>query len=339
MNGQELLGKQFGTYLIEGIVGQGTAAIIYRALDKNDKPVALKVVFPPVGDATEILARFQREASTAARLKHPNIVPILDSGEFEGRAFLVMPLIQGESLADILSRSTRLTEIEAIDIIWQIANALDYAHLEGVTHRDVKPSNILITKDQKALLSDFGVAQALDPPALTQAGHIVGTPSYMAPEQAGQDGKVDRRADLYSLGITLYRLVCGRLPFRGNTPQLLHAHVYERPPAPSSVARVSPAMEAIILRAIAKNPNDRYQAGSVMAQALSRLSYQLKEEKENQPPLQAWFQGCASRLRFGAVLLAIPLFIIGLFFFRNNLTAILLHAILGFKLNVACIFY
>lgn len=317
MSGQDFLGKHFGAYYIEGIVGQGTATMIYRALDANDKPVALKILFPPLGDEAQILARFKREAETASRLKHPNIVPILDTGEFEGRAYLAMPLIQGESLADLLKRSARLSEIEAIDIIWQIANALDYAHLEGVTHRDVKPSNILLTKDDKALLSDFGVAHALDAPALTQAGHIVGTPSYMAPEQAGQNLQVDNRADLYSLGITLYRLVCGRLPFRGNTPQLLHAHVYEKPPTPSSVAKVSPAMEAIILKAVAKSPDDRYQAGSVMAQALSRLSYQLKEEKDNQPALQSALQGCLGRLRMGAILLAVPLFIFGLLFLQK----------------------
>ncbi len=142
-----------------------------------------------------------------------------------------------------------------------------------MVHRDLKPANILLAADVQALLTDFGVALALDDLTLTRTGHTVGTPAYMAPEQAnGQE--VDGRADLYSLGVVLYQMVTGRTPFRGKTPQVLHAHVYDPPPEPSSIAKVSPGMEAIILRALAKEPRQRFQSGAAMAQALARLGDQ-----------------------------------------------------------------
>ena len=294
--GQNFIRKKFGPYLIEGIVGQGSVAIIFRALDPNDKVVALKVLFPPAGVTEDaIFARFEREAQIASKLRHPNIVSVLDTGQDKGHAYLVMPLIDGETLEDRLKRKGSLNELAAVDIAWQIANALDYAHQQGIVHRDIKPSNVLLTKDNQALLTDFGVVQALDAPSLTQAGHIVGTPAYMAPEQALEEKVVDRRADLYSLGAMLYRMVTGRLPFRGSTAEMLHAHVYQQPPAPSSIARVSPAMEAIILKAMAKNPNDRYQDGAMMAQALSRLDYKLR----NEPQTTGWWQSIAKRLGLG----------------------------------------
>ena len=294
--GQNFIRKKIGPYLIEAIVGQGSVALIYRALDPNDNVVALKVLFPPAGITEEaIIARFEREAQIAAQLKHPNIVPVLDTGQDKGHAYLVMPLIDGDTLEERLKRKGSLSELAAVDIAWQIANALDYAHQKGIVHRDIKPSNVLLTKDDQALLTDFGVVQALDAPSLTQAGHIIGTPAYMAPEQALEEMVVDRRADLYSLGVILYRMVTGRLPFRGSTAEMLHAHVYTPPPPPSSVARVSPAMEAIILRAMAKNPNDRYQDGAAMAQALSRLDYKLR----NEPQHTGWLQSLAKRLGFG----------------------------------------
>jgi serine/threonine-protein kinase len=207
------------------------------------------------------------------RLRHPAIVRVVEAGQADGRAFMAMALIEGESLADRLARIGPLDETMAADIAWQIADALDYAHHQGVVHRDIKPSNILLATDGRALLTDFGVALALDDPALTRTGHTVGTPAYMAPEQAN-GAAVDGRADLYSLGVVLYQMVTGRTPFRGNTPQVLHAHVYDPPPAPSTIARVSPGMEAIILRALAKDPPERFLTGAAMAQALAHLGDQ-----------------------------------------------------------------
>lgn len=295
--GQNYIRKKLGPYLIEGVVGQGSVAIIFRALDPDDNVVALKVLFPPAGITEDsIKARFEREALIASELRHENIVPVLDTGQDKGHAYLVMPLIDGDTLEERLKRKGSLDERSAVDIAWQIANALDYAHRQNIVHRDIKPSNVLLTKEGQALLTDFGVVQALDAPSLTQAGHIIGTPAYMAPEQAIEEKIVDRRADLYSLGVILYRMATGRLPFRGSTAEMLHAHVYQQPPTPSSLARISPGMEAIITRAMAKNPKDRYQDGAAMAQALSRLDYKLRNEAQN----MGWWQSLAKRLGFGS---------------------------------------
>jgi serine/threonine-protein kinase len=230
---EELLGQTIGPYQIEAILGSGGMAVVYRARHTQDDVVALKVLFPPPGAGAEIIARFEREARTSMRLRHPAIVRVVEAGQADGRAFMAMALIEGESLADRLARVGPLDETMAADIAWQIADALDYAHHQGVVHRDIKPSNILLATDGRALLTDFGVALALDDPALTRTGHTVGTPAYMAPEQAN-GAAVDGRADLYSLGVVLYQMVTGRTPFRGNTPQVLHAHVYDPPPAPST---------------------------------------------------------------------------------------------------------
>lgn len=273
MIAEDLLGQRIGPYHIEAILGSGGMAVVYRARNNRDEAVALKVLFPPPGAGKEMQTRFEREARTAMRLRHPAIVHVLEAGQAQGRAFMAMALIEGESLADRLARTGSLDEATATDIAWQIADALDYAHRQGVVHRDIKPSNILLAADGRALLTDFGVALALDDLALTRTGHTVGTPAYMAPEQANGQA-VDGRADLYSLGVVLYQMATGRTPFRGNTPQVLHAHVYDLPPAPSSLARVSPGLEAIILRALAKDPAQRFLSGAAMAQALARLSDQ-----------------------------------------------------------------
>lgn len=273
MIAEDLLGQRIGPYTIEAILGSGGMAVVYRARHSRGDAVALKVLFPPPGAGKEMRTRFEREARTAMRLRHPAIVHVLEAGQTGGRAFMAMALVEGESLADRLARAGSLDETTATDIAWQIADALDYAHRQGVVHRDIKPSNILLAADGRALLTDFGVALALDDLALTRTGHTVGTPAYMAPEQANGQ-VVDGRADLYSLGVVLYQMITGRTPFRGNTPQVLHAHVYDLPPSPSTLARVSPGLEAIILRALAKDPAQRFLSGAAMAQALTRLSDQ-----------------------------------------------------------------
>ena len=295
MTGQELVGKKLNDYYIEGVLGVGSLTVIYRALDKQDNVVALKVLFLPPGESAEIFARFQREAETASRLDHPNIVKVLDVGQANGLAYLVMPFIKGETLAERLQQKGRLKAADAIDIAWQIANALDYAHLQGVIHRDVKPSNVILKNRDHAMLSDFGVAQAADTPALTQAGHIIGTPAYMAPEQAMESFSVDGRADLYSLGVMLYRMVTGKLPFSGTTAQMLHAQAYDRPPSPSSIIKIPPTLEAIILRALAKSPEDRYQSGADMARTLSMLAHQLNGQTEKPAPVFTKVRGWLSR--------------------------------------------
>lgn len=269
---EKLLGQQLGPYRLESILGSGGMAVVYRARHEQGHEVALKVLVPAPRAGNDIWARFEREARTAARLDHPAIVRVLDVGRADGYAYLAMPLIEGQSLAERLAVSGVLDEAAAADIAWQIADALYYAHGQGVVHRDIKPSNILLTADGRAMLTDFGVARALDEADLTRTGHTVGTPAYMAPEQAAGGAPVDGRADLYSLGVVLYHMMTGRPPFQGATPQVLHAHVYTPPPPPSTRAQVSQPMEAVILRALTKDVSRRFQTGAAMAQALARLN-------------------------------------------------------------------
>lgn len=292
------VGRKLGSYLVEGVVGKGSVAVVYRALNGQEDALALKVFVPPPGaDQELLLTRFEREAQTMMRLQHPHILPVLDTGQIDGCAYMAMPLINGQALDEVLKQKGRFDELAATEIGWQIADALHYAYENGVIHRDVKPSNILMTQDGHALLADFGVAYALDDPSLTQAGHMVGTPAYMSPEQALQDRKMDRQSDLYGLGVILYRMVAGRLPFRGTTPEILHAHVYEKPPAPSSVGNVSPEMEAIILRAMAKKPANRFPDGRTMARELLELNQHIREEAGRRNGFRTRFNRWLTRLR------------------------------------------
>ena len=298
MPARDQAGRKIGSYLIEGVVGKGSVAVVYRALNDQDDTLALKVFVPPLGaDQELLLTRFEREAQTMMRLQHPNILPVLDAGHDDDCAYMTMPLIKGPALSEVLKKKNRFDEDEATEIGWQIADALHYAYENGVIHRDVKPSNILMTPDGHALLADFGVAYALDDPSLTQAGHIVGTPSYMSPEQALQDKKMARQSDLYSLGVLLSRMVTGRLPFSGTTPEILHAHVYEKPPMPSSIANVSPEMEAIILRAMAKKPANRFPDGRTMARELLELNQHIREEASKHNGVRAKFNRWLARWR------------------------------------------
>jgi serine/threonine-protein kinase len=317
MTPENLLGHRLGPYQIEEIIGSGGMAVVYRARAEDGRTVALKVLFPPPNAAAEIRLRFEREARTAARLNHPAIVRVFEAGQAGGYAYLAMEFIKGQTLAQrLFEQSAPLSEDEAADIAWQIADALYYAHGQGVVHRDVKPSNILLTDDNRALLTDFGVAQAFDDPSLTRTGHTVGTPAYMAPEQAGGLQPLDGRADLYALGVVLYHMVAGRPPFQGSTPQILHAHLYDPPPPPSSLSQVSPGMEAIILKALAKEAGQRFQTGAAMAQALASLSGQASTRLLPQTPKHsagriagwAWIAG---------ILLVIAIIIGGVILFFN----------------------
>ena len=233
------------------------------------------------------MMRFHREAQTLARLSHPHIVSMLDSGTLDDQVYMVMPLITGESVFGLLQRKQRLDEMTATEIGWQVAEALFHVAEQGVVHRDVKPSNVLVTPDGQALLTDFGVAFALDDPSITQNGHILGTPAYLAPEQASRHKSIDERADIYSLGVMLYRMVTGRLPFHGTSLQMLHAHVYEKPALPSTLVNISPELEHIIMTALEKDPAKRFQDGRTMARALLTLNMQLRQAQQ---PARNWRQ-------------------------------------------------
>ncbi|MFC2037277.1 serine/threonine-protein kinase, partial [Chloroflexota bacterium] len=244
-------------------------ARVYKAWQPSlERYVALKVLPQHFLHDAEFVTRFRREAKAAARLGHPNIVHIYDTGEANGQHYIAMEYLEGGSLGKRLAAGP-LPLDEAQSILAQVAQALDYAHARGLIHRDIKPANILFSADGRPQVTDFGIARAGDGTQLTRTGIIMGTPEYMAPEQA-EGQPLDHRADLYALGVVLYQMLTGRAPFRGTTPHAtLHAVIYEPPPPPRQInPGLPPAVEKVLLKALAKRPEDRFQRGAEMAAAL-----------------------------------------------------------------------
>jgi Tol biopolymer transport system component/tRNA A-37 threonylcarbamoyl transferase component Bud32 len=264
-------------YGIERELGQGGMATVYLAEDvKHHRKVALKVLRPEIA-ATVGAGRFAREIEVAARLQHPNILPLLDSGEVEGFFFYVMPYVEGESLRDRLARGGELPIQDAVRILMEVADALSEAHAHGVVHRDIKPDNVLLS-GRHALVADFGVAKAVTEATgqrlLTSTGVALGTPTYMAPEQATADPHQDHRVDIYALGVLGYELLTGRAPFSATTAQeMLAAHVTAVPePVEKYRATVSPALAEIIMKCLAKKAADRWQTAEEVLQHLEPLA-------------------------------------------------------------------
>ena len=258
-------------YVLERELGRGGMATVFLARDlKHGRPVALKVLHPELA-ASLGPERFQREIRFAARLQHPHILTVLDSGEAAGQLWFTMPFVEGESLRERLRRERQLPVDDAIGIAREAARALDYAHEHGIIHRDIKPENILLTRDGSTLVADFGIARGLGgEEQLTQTGMAVGTPAYMSPEQANGDQRIDARTDVYSLGCVLYELLAGEAPYSGATSQvILMKRLTE--PVPS-VRRLRPSVpdsvDQAIQRALAPVPADRFQSAGQLAQAL-----------------------------------------------------------------------
>jgi serine/threonine-protein kinase len=259
-------------YALERELGRGGMAVVYLAQDlRHDRPVALKVLLPELA-ATLGPERFQREIKLAARLQHPHILTVHDSGEAAGRLWFTMPFVEGESLRDRLRRERQLPVDDALRIATEAARALDYAHHHGVVHRDIKPENIMLTGDGSTLVADFGIARALDSmdDGLTQTGFSVGTPAYMSPEQAAGDKALDARTDVYSLASVLYEMLAGEAPYTGPTAQAIMAKRLSEP-APSvraSRPTVPPAVDEAIRKALAPVAADRFSTAAQFAQAL-----------------------------------------------------------------------
>jgi eukaryotic-like serine/threonine-protein kinase len=257
-------------YRIERDLGRGGMATVYLAHDlKHDRPVALKVMHPELASLGP--ERFLREIRFVARLQHPHIITVLDSGEAAGQLWYTMPYIRGETLRQRLRQEVQLPVEAALDIVRQVALALDYAHREGVVHRDLKPENILLTEDQ-ALVADFGVAKGLEAGSraqLTETGMAVGTPTYMSPEQAS-GGAVDARSDVYALGCVLYEMLAGEPPYTGSTPQaILAKRVLEPVPHVRTLRQSAPeGVEQAITKALATVPADRFQSAAEFARSL-----------------------------------------------------------------------
>ncbi|MBX7237683.1 MAG: serine/threonine-protein kinase [Caldilineales bacterium] len=261
-----------GPYRIEREIGRGGAAIVYLAQhERLERPVALKLLQPHLQNDAGFVERFLFEARAAARLDHPNIVAVYDAGQIDGADYIAMEYVEGESLADILRRVAGPLPLDfTTSAINQVAAALDYAHQRGVVHRDVKPSNILVRDSGHVLLTDFGIARAASLSASTQAGAILGTPEYMAPEQA-ESRPVDGRSDVYSLAIVAYHMLTGAPPFHGPTPQAtLYAHLHQPLPDPRDRnPALSPALATVLATGAAKAPERRYPTAGAFAQALA----------------------------------------------------------------------
>ena len=243
---------------------------VYEAEDsRKGRVVALKLISPQFSDEPMFRTRMQREAGAAGRLTEPHVVPIHDYGEINGQLYLDMRLIDGSNLATMLKRTGPMSPPRAVAIVRQVAAALDAAHAAGVTHRDVKPENILITGDDFAYLVDFGIARAAADQGLTQTGAAMGTYKYMAPERFS-DHEVTYRSDIYSLACVLGECLTGTPPFRADSiERLVAAHLMEPAPRPSQLrpGRVPPALDQVIAKGMAKNPADRYRSAGELANA------------------------------------------------------------------------
>ncbi|MDQ3697074.1 MAG: serine/threonine protein kinase, partial [Gemmatimonadota bacterium] len=261
-------------YELAGEIGRGGMSVVYRARDlRLNRPVAIKVLPPELAHDPAIRTRFTREAQTSALLSHAHIVPIYDVGEREGIAYFVMALITGGNLAALLAREPRQPIDEVRRLLCEIADALAYAHLRGVIHRDIKPDNILLDGDSgRAMVTDFGIARAIEAGTrLTVTGVAVGTPTYMSPEQAVGEREIDGRSDIYSLGVLAYQMLTGRVPFTGgNTMALLLKHVTDRPRPIAELRPEAPsALREAIERALMKAPEDRWPTAAALRDALT----------------------------------------------------------------------
>ena len=266
MQPDSLIGKQLGDFRIEARIGRGGMAKIYRAYQPSvQRYVAVKIISTDMaedGDISIFRERFAREVKVIASLEHTHILPIYDYGIVDDTAYLVMRLLDGGSLSDLIAEEL-VTLDRAGEIFSQLGRGLAYAHSKGIIHRDLKPANVLFSSTGDAYLTDFGLAKWIEgTSALTQSGKIVGTPAYMAPEQLRGD-PIDQRADIYSMGIILYQMVTGELPFdsdSGDVVSIIYQHLEKDPPPPRHInPQVSPAVEAVIMKALSKDPAQRYQ--------------------------------------------------------------------------------
>jgi serine/threonine protein kinase len=269
MSGVEIAGR----YRLESRLGYGGMSTVHLALDlRLERRVAVKLLAEHLADEPAFVSRFQREAQAAARLVHPNVVQVFDSGRDEatGQYFIVMEYIEGSSCAEILRDEGWVEVDEALSIIEQACEGLNYAHRHGVVHRDVKPGNLLRSREGEVKLADFGIAKATEQSSITQVGSVLGTAAYLAPEQARGE-EAGPSADLYALGVVTYQLISGRLPYEATslTELALKQQQEEPPTLDTIVAAVSPELADAVAIALALDPRDRYQTARDMRRGLS----------------------------------------------------------------------
>jgi beta-lactam-binding protein with PASTA domain/tRNA A-37 threonylcarbamoyl transferase component Bud32 len=272
---QKAAGTFANRYVVEGPIARGGMAEVFLAHDQVlDRPVAVKVLFPEFARDPSFVERFRREAQNAASLNHPNIVGVYDWGQEDGTYFIVMEYVEGRSLRDVLRAQGTVAPLEAAGIAAEIADALAFAHRNGVVHRDIKPGNVLLTPTGQVKVTDFGIAanRTEAGSGLTQTGAVMGTATYFSPEQA-QGFAVDGRTDVYALGVVLYEMVTGAAPFQAESPvAVAMKHVREQPVPPTTIVPdLPPDLERIILAAMAKDVAARYQSADAMRDDLVRF--------------------------------------------------------------------
>ncbi len=261
-------------YEIVEKIGDGGMALVYSAKDTLlNRLVAVKILREQYANDNEFIGRFYREAQAAASLSHPNVVTVYDVGTYGKTPFIVMEYIHGKNLSEVIKTEGRLSAAQAVKIAIQICSALAHAHRHGIVHRDIKPHNILITNDGQVKVTDFGIA-AVSSTSITQTGVVLGSVLYFSPEQA-RGSKIDHLSDLYSLGVVMYEMLCGTVPFKAETPiSIALKHIQDQPvPLTSINPDVPPHLEKIVLKLLAKRPADRYQSAAELSAALERLDF------------------------------------------------------------------
>jgi len=260
-------------YRVEARIGQGGMAEVFRGFDPVlNRTVAIKVLLPQFARDAGFVARFRREAQAAARLNQPNIVGVYDTGADGDRQYIVMEFVEGRTLAEFLAIGRRLTPTQSVELTQKIASALASAHAQGIVHRDIKPGNVMVTRDGTVKVMDFGIARMQTDITAPQTSSVIGTPAYLSPEQA-QGQPVDARSDLYSLGCVLYELLAGRPPFTGDTPVAIAYKQVNSMPVPPSEHNpdVPPRLDAVVMKCLAKNPANRYQSAEELSSDLERV--------------------------------------------------------------------
>lgn len=263
---------RIGKYRIDGVLGSGAMGVVYKAYDADiARTVALKTIRHELLDGlqeADIVARFRNEAQASGRLVHPNIVAVYDFGAYADTTYIAMEYVDGTPLNAFLVKDVPMDLAASITCITQLLRALDYAHARGVVHRDIKPANILITGDAQVKITDFGIAK-IESSTLTQVGAVIGTPSYMSPEQFKGE-TVDGRSDLFAVGIVLYQMLTGVRPFSGPASTVMHQIIHEMPPRPSErQPSLNPAFDAVLAKAMAKRVEDRYPGAQAFLDALN----------------------------------------------------------------------
>ncbi|HEY8680273.1 MAG TPA: serine/threonine-protein kinase [Candidatus Dormibacteraeota bacterium] len=286
MEGEIPRGTQIGSYVIDSYLGRGGMGIVYRAFHPRLERWAAIKLLPPIGSSTESRDRFEREARAVARLRHRHILSVFDYGEYAGQPYMVVEYMPNGALDHRMPKAP-LTATQALALLRPLGEALDYAHAQGVLHRDVKPANVFLDSELQPVLADFGLAKMLGEQSLTASGMISGTPTHISPEQT-MGKPLDAQSDLYSLAVIGYQLLTARLPFKGEgMMDLLYAHVHTDVPPPTSFNPALPApVDGVMLRALAKNPRERYASAAELMGTLEAAAAGRVEERKPPPSVE-----------------------------------------------------